>query len=448
MKNTIDKTFVPMYLKLNEFKAEVKKHGGKKLVLEVERNAGFNYIYEIDIFKDDVLQSYPIVERIVKTLLWLVGGYKIYVAGDRKIYECIKKDYAVGGEREFDALFMERVYEAPFEVIYCEYDQIPALKADSVSIGGHLNGSRIGFDAGGSDRKVSAVKDGEVLYSEEVLWLPKVNADPEYHYGEIKKAFLTAASKLDKVDAIGISSAGIYVDNKIMVASLFNSVPIELFNKKVKNMYLDIAAEIGDVPVVVANDGDVTALAGAMELNDTKILGVAMGTSEAAGYINADGGINGWLNELGFVPFCFNRDVIDEWSGDGGTGAKYLCQEGVIRLAELIGHKFSDTEDTPAKKLKAVQDLCEKNPDKYMPIFETMGEYLGYAIAYYTEFYDIKHMLVLGRVTSGNGGERLIERAKEIVNGELGFKINITMPDENNRRLGQSIVAASLPEVK
>ena len=170
---------------------------------------------------------------------------------------------------------------------------------------------RIGFDAGGSDRKVSAVIDGESVYSEEVVWFPKINSDPDYHYQGILEAMKTAASKMPRVDAIGISSAGVYIDNRIMNASLFLKVSKEDFEKKVKNMYLDVAKEIGEnIPVEVANDGDVTALAGAMNLNDNSVLGIAMGTSEAGGYVDPQGNITGWLNELHSFPL---------------TSAKKLC---------------------------------------------------------------------------------------------------------------------------
>ena len=445
MKRLIDKNFMPMAIVLRDFKNEVAAAPHKTLTVCVEREKGYNYSYKLDIFKDNDEKNYAVAERIVKTLIWLVGGYKVYVAGDSYIAKRLKEDYRKGGAREFDADFMAGVYESPFEIIECAEKDIPPLKESSFNIGGHFEGCRIGFDAGGSDRKVSAVKDGEVLYSEEVLWLPKVNEDPSYHYNEIYTAFKTAADKLPKVDAIGVSSAGIYVDNKIMAASLFVKVPKDKFDKQVKNMYIDIASKFGDVPLFVANDGDVTALAGAMELNDNKVLGIAMGTSEAAGYINKDGGINGWLNELGFVPICFNRECVDDWSGDGGVGSRYLCQEGVIHLAELLGHKF--TEDTPAKKLKKVQEMMESGDERIKDIYLNMGEYLGYAIAYYTEFYDIKHILLLGRVTSGEGGNILMDEAKRIVREEFGLDINITMPDESNRRLGQSVVAASLPEL-
>ena len=66
-----------------------------------------------------------------------------------------------------------------------------------------------------------------------------------------------------------------------MVASLFIKVPEDVFEEKVKDLYIRAAKEIGDVPLQVANDGDVTALAGALELKDTRVLGIAMGTSEA-----------------------------------------------------------------------------------------------------------------------------------------------------------------------
>ena len=144
--------------------------------------------------------------------------------------------------------------------------------------------------------------DGVPVYSEEVVWFPKTNSDPDYHYEGIVSAFKAAAAKMPRVDAIGISSAGVYVDNRAMVASLFLQVPRDQFDKKVKDIYLRAAKEIGDVPVQVANDGDVTALAGAMSLEENRILGIAMGTSEAVGYVDAAGNITGWLNELAFAP--------------------------------------------------------------------------------------------------------------------------------------------------
>lgn len=222
-------------------------------------------------------------------------------------------------------------------------------------------------------------------------------------------------------------------------------------NSKVKDMFLNIAKEMGEVPVEVANDGDVTALAGAMDLNDTNVLGLAMGTSEAGGFVDGKGNITGWLNELAFIPVDFNPNAaIGEWSGDFGCGVKYFSQDAVIKLAPSAGIQL-DAELTPAEKLKIVQNLNEKDDPGARRIFETIGCYLGYAIAHYADFYDIKHILILGRVTSGKGGSMILETAENVLKEEfpaLSAKIKLHLPDESNRRVGQSIAAASLPEIK
>ncbi len=261
----------------------------------------------------------------------------------------------------------------------------------------------------------------------------------------------TAASKMPRVDAIGVSSAGVYIDNRIMVASLFLKVSDEDFDKKVKNMYLDVAKELGeDIPVEVANDGDVTALAGAIDLDDDSVLGIAMGTSEAGGYVDPQGNITGWLNELAFVPVDFCEEaMVDEWSGDYGCGVKYFSQDGVIKVALWAGVEL-DEDLSPAEKLKVVQGLMEKGDQRVADIYDTIGAYFGYAIAYYAEFYDIKHILIMGRVTSGQGGQILLERAQEVLDKEfpeLSKKIKLHIPDEKSRRVGQSVAAASLPKI-
>ena len=446
-----DKGFTPISVVLRDFKNEVKNSDNKTLKICVERNDGYNYVYDLQIFADGKNndKNYQIAERLIKSILWVVGGYKIYICGDEYVYEKIKEDYTDKGKRAFDVDFMQTVYEKPFEVIKTDEKTFPAQKLCDVKIGGHLDGCRIGFDAGGSDRKVSAVIDGEVVYSEEVVWFPKTNSDHRYHYDGIMAAMKTAASKMPRVDAIGVSSAGVYINNKIMVASLFMKVPKEDYKEHVQPMYIDIANELG-APLEVANDGDVTALAGAMSLQDDSVLGIAMGTSEAGGYINEKGLLNGWLSELAFVPVDFNEDaMVDEWSGDYGCGVKYFSQDGVIKLAESAGHKFADGA-SPAEKLKEIQKLMLDGDKMARQIYEDIGTYLGYAVPFYSEFYKIKHLLLLGRVTSGEGGEIILNRAKQVLSEEFPeyANINVAMPDESNKRVGQSIAAASLPEIK
>lgn len=449
----LDPQFQPLALVCREMR-ELTKDNGQDIIIAVERNKGYTTTYKTRIFKDNTghdEENFRFVERIAKSLLWVAGGYRIIIAGSETVGNKLKEAYTKGGLREFDVQFMERVYEQKFEVLTCAYEDAPSDKSSAAPIGRHLDGCRIGFDAGGSDRKVSAVVNGETVYSEEVVWFPKINSDPNYHYEGIKEAMMTAASHMPRVDAIGVSSAGVYIDNRIMVASLFLKVSDEDFEKKVKNMYLDVAKEIGEnIPVEVANDGDVTALAGAMDLNDNSVLGIAMGTSEAGGYVDPQGNITGWLNELAFVPvdYC-QQAMVDEWSGDYGCGVKYFSQDGVIKLAPAAGIEI-DEGLSPAEKLKVVQGLMKNGDPRAAAIYDTIGAYFGYAIAYYSEFYDIKHVLIMGRVTSGEGGVILLERAQEVLDKEfpeLAEKIELHIPDENSRRVGQSVAAASLPNI-
>ncbi len=448
----LDPNFYPMIKAMEDYDkavAEAKEEDKTTVTIVVERNGGYNYVYSFTAFCDGVNDevNYRMAERITKTILWVCGGYKIMVAGSKYIYENLKKAYSKEGARAFDEDFMAGVYEKPFEVVELDQKDIPQQKNASVKVGGYLDGCRIGFDAGGSDRKVSAVIDGEVVYSEEVVWNPKVTADPTYHYNEILTAMKTAASKMPRVDTIGVSSAGVYVDNKIMVASLFLKVDKSIHGDFVKNMYINIAKEMGDVPLEVANDGDVTALAGSIDLNDNQVLGIAMGTSEAVGYINANGGINGWLSELAFAPVDYAESAMqDEWSGDFGVGCKYFSQDAVIKLAENGGFKFEEGL-TPAQKLKVIQALMEKDDELARQIYEDIGVYLAYTIPFYAKFYDMKHILLLGRVMGGKGGNIVLDTCRKVLDQEYpDFKsLDIALPDESSRRVGQSIAAASLP---
>ena len=452
----LDPGFMPMAVVFRDFEARVKAAEAQTLTIGLERNDGLTSVFTLDVFKDGTghdEENHDFVERIVKTLLWTRGGYKIIIAGSEVIADKIKADYSEGGLRDFDRVFMSEVYEVPFEVVSVPADKAPVANEAAAPVGRHLDGCRIGFDAGGSDRKVSSVVNGEATYSEEVVWFPKLQNDPKYHYEGIKDAMMTAASKMPRVDAIGVSTAGVVVANRIMTSSLFLKVKNEnpeAFERVAKNIYIDIARELGCSAIEVANDGDVTALAGAMSLGDNNVLGIAMGTSEAGGYVDGGGNITGWLNELAFVPADFNKSaMVDEWSGDYGCGVKYFSQDSVIKLAPAAGIEL-DESASPAEKLKVVQKLMAQGDERAAKIYETIGVYFGYAVAYYALFYDIKHVLLMGRVSSGEGGSILYKNAEAVLAGEfpeLAKKITIHLPDESSRRVGQSIAAASLPNI-
>jgi predicted NBD/HSP70 family sugar kinase len=342
---------------------------------------------------------------------------------------------------------MAKLYERPFEVIDLPLSEKPPENEQSKPIGGKTTGCRIGFDAGGSDLKVSAVLNGEVVFSEEVVWHPKTVSDPDYHFNGIVDALKKAASKMPRVDSIGVSSAGIYIDNRTMAASLFLKVSPEDFENKVKDIYIRAAREIGDVPLTVVNDGDVTALAGAMEFGDNNVLGIAMGTSLAGGYIDENCNIKGWLNELAFAPVDASPDAMtDEWSGDIGCGVKYFSQDGVIKLAEKAGISFDDSL-SPGEKLKVVQEMLIKgrNSEAVRDIYRSIGVYLGHTLPYYRDLYGFRHVLLLGRVMSGEGGNLILDTAKRVIAEEYGdCEFNIHTPDEKARRVGQSVAAAGL----
>lgn len=451
---SLDKNFKPAVIEVTEFFKKVEESGLKnEIVICLERSNGYNYVRKFNVFQDNKGyddENFRIMERLVKSILWVVGGYKLYIAGSHELAKRLKAAYFSKGLRAFDYDFMSKVFEHKFEVIECKPEEIPGEVKQEIKVENNLNGCRIGFDAGGSDRKVSAVVDGEVVFSDEVVWFPKINSDPQYHFDGILDSMKTAASYMPRVDAIGVSSAGICIDNKIMVASLFLKVPDDLYDSKVKNIYKDVAKTFGeDVPLILANDGDVTALAGAMELNDDRVLGIAMGTSEAGGYVAENKVLLGWLNELAFVPVDFNTDaMVDEWSGDYGCGVKYFSQDSVIKLAGYAGIEL-DESFSPARKLSFVQDLNASGNEKANEIFENIGIYLGYTLAYYSMFYDIKHVLLLGRVVSGKGGNTILSKAREVLYNEFPELANIVLhlPDEANRRVGQSIAAASLPKI-
>ena len=244
------------------------------------------------------------------------------------------------------------------------------------------------------------------------------------------------------------STAGVVVNNRIMVASLFRAVPAEK-SAAAKDIFLRIR-DAWKVPVEVLNDGDVTALAGGMSLGVNGVLGIAMGSSEAAGYLDQQGRLLGWFSELAFAPVDYNPAApADEWSGDTGVGALYFSQQAVNKLLPAAGITVPKEMGLP-ERLKEVQALMAKGDRRAAQIYETIGVYLGYAIPHYTDFYDFNHALILGRVTTGEGGNILITKAREVLRTEfpaVADRIQLHVPDEKSRRVGQAVAAASLPAI-
>jgi predicted NBD/HSP70 family sugar kinase len=288
-----------------------------------------------------------------------------------------------------------------------------------------------------------------VVFSEEIRWDPYFQTDPQYHYEGIRDSLKRAAAHLPRVDAIGGSAAGCYINNEARVSSLFRGISDKDFDRHIRRIFFRLKEEWGNVPFDVANDGEVTALAGAMSLNDHSVLGISMGTSQAVGYCNANGHLTAKINEPAFAPIDYRENApADEWSGDLGCGVQYFSQQGVARLIPASGIDLPDDLPMP-EKLVEVQHLMEKDDVRARKIYETIGTCFGYAIAQYAEFYAIRHILFLGRVSSGKGGQVIIRKAEEVLAADFPelTGIKISMPDEQLKRHGQAIAAASLPAI-
>ena len=389
------------------------------------------------------------LERFVKFILWSRGGWRLHIDAPADEVERLAAHYRDTPAGQFDSHFVgERVFDHPFTIV--RTPELPPERSVTKPLGRHLDGNRIGFDLGGSDRKVAAVIDGRVVFSEETVWDPYHKPDPQYHFDGIMDSLRKAAAHLPRVDAIGGSAAGVYVNNRVRAGSLFRGVPQDLFDARVRNMFLDVRKAWNDVPFEVVNDGEVTALAGSMSLGENAILGIALGTSTAAGYVTPEGTITSWLDELAFVPIDYNPGAaVDEWSGDYGVGSQYFSQQAVGRLMPVAGIDAPADLGLP-ERLKIVQALRAEGDSRARQIYDTIGTYLGYGVAQFASFYDLRHVLVLGRVTSGPGGDDIVRGARQVLDvefPELAGRIAFHVPDEHDKRHGQAIAAASLPAI-
>lgn len=449
----LDSMFRPAALANRAFREELA--GCEAVVpvaIGVEQADGSIFRRNIAVFPPEhpaAAGNFRYLERLTKFLLWSRGGYRVLFDGPDELHSHLAAHYKEAPTGKFDAEIMGgRIYERRFEVVHTA--SMPAAKESSAPLGRHLEGCRIGFDLGGSDRKVAAVQDGKTVFSEETVWNPIPEKNPQWHYDEINDSLKRAAAHLPRVDAIGGSAAGVYVNNRVKVASLFRGVPQDLFQTRVKDMFLELGKE-WNVPFEVANDGEVTALAGSMALGKNAVFGLAFGTSTAAGYVTPEGNITTWLNELAFAPIDYNPGApVDEWSGDYGCGVQYFSQQCVGRLIPVAGIELNPALPLP-EKLKHVQALMEKGDYRARKIYETIGTYLGYAIGHYADFYEIRNVLILGRVTTGAGADIILNGAREVLKlefPELAAQVEFHVPDEKEKRHGQAIAAASLPNVR
>ena len=448
----LDTGLRPAILARRELGAEAAgSRGAIPVALAIEQPGGYVYVRETLVFREgdsNAPASYALCERLLKSMLWSRGGFRIWIDGPEPLVAALHRHYAEDPVGRFDAAMAARHYRQPLELKAAPRSVFPVSKETSVASGGNFDGCRIGFDLGASDRKAAAVIDGRLVFSEEIVWDPANQTDPRWHYDQIMDSLTRAAAHLPRVDAIGGSAAGVYVDNEVRSASLFRSVSEADFGR-VRSLFHDIALAWGGVPFAVANDGDVTALAGAMAAGVGGLLGIAMGSSEAGGYVTRDRCLTSWLNELAFTPIDYALDApVDEWSGDRGCGVRYFSQQALPRLLPAAGIPSDESAPLP-ERLVALQDLMAAGDERAARVYANIGTAFGYALLEYADFYDFEHVLLLGRVMTGRGGDLIVAGAREVLAAEgTPRPIQFHEVSERDKRHGQAAAAASLPRIE
>ena len=211
LRPPLDPGFRPVVLANHHFQREATLVGASAVIC-LEREGGDISQFDLVLFPEGhecFSENFSYVERMVKFLIWQRGGYKIYFGGPASIANHLGRLYSPQGERRFDQAFLgEQVYQQPFQVTACRMNEVPASRETGSLPGRHMEGCRVGFDLGASDRKVCAVVNGKTVFSEEVVWDPRRQTDPEYHFNEILGAIRKAAARMPRLDAVGGSAAG------------------------------------------------------------------------------------------------------------------------------------------------------------------------------------------------------------------------------------------------
>merc|ERR1712054_330052 len=289
-----------------------------------------------------------------------------------------------------------------------------------------------------------------------------------YHFDMIVGAMKLGKEALPQVDAIGGSATGtVSANNETTWCDIFPNVPPAVYKEKVVDIFVRIAKDLaGDVPLKVINDGEVTALAAYKKIKQGNIMGISMGSSEGGGYANADGNLLGWINEMCYIRLDLNPDApTDPWTKGAHRGVShmYLGQRGATKLAAKAGVKVPEnlvyphpdmctiTHENHAQCLKLIQKAMADpaQEPEVRKLYETVGVYLGYGLAQYSEFYKIDHCMILGRVSKGAGGDLMLDVAKKVLETEFPEYAGIQFhtADDHFKAVGQCIAAAALPTI-
>mmetsp|Transcript_142923 Transcript_142923/g.249258 ORF Transcript_142923/g.249258 Transcript_142923/m.249258 type:complete len:498 (-) Transcript_142923:195-1688(-) len=430
--------------------------------------------YSLPVFPDGsehAEASVYLAGVLLQEMIWQRSGLELRLAGPAGICNAVKAAFSPGGTYDHEIKIMPEVCGTPekaFEVKIVSASELPEPKDTPQECGNDASGCRLAFDLGKSDMKTVAVKDNEVLYSKETEW-DITNPDPEYHYGVMLSSMKLAKEKLPRVDAVGGSACGpVSGNNEARYCDIFVNVPPDVYKEKVTHIFARLAKEVaGDVPLKVINDGEVTAMAAVQKIKAGNVMGISMGSSCGAGYANADGNLNGWINELCHTKVDMNPEApSDPWSNFNHTGLShmYLGQRAATKLVSKIGIEVPPNYVYPHPDMCTIKHEDHANCLKYIqkamadpateaqvrPLYETIGVYLGYALANWAEFYKIDHVMILGRVSKGKGGDIMLDMAHKVLDTEFPelSKVKFHTADDHFKAVGQCIAAAALPPLK
>jgi len=472
----LDPDFSPLYLGKKQY-LQATKNCTDKLKWALPRPGGCGR-GELPVFPEghkNCDASVYMASVLINNMMWERAAASLELSGPAWMTASMVAAYTTDGPCSFEVKNMPNACgtpDTPFGVTVVAAKDLSKAKETPSKCGTEANGSRLAFDLGKSDIKVVVVKDNEVLYSKETEW-DVTNVDPDYHFNAIKAAMEIGKAELEKtgskIEAIGGSATGaISANSEATWCDCFPNVPPDVYQEKVVNIFHRLRDALAPgVPLKVINDGEVTALAAYSKLGGKgNILGISMGSSEGGGYANKDGDLLGWINELCFLKLDLNPEAPhDPWTKGTHSGIShmYLGQRGATKLAKAGGIEAPENQlwphpdmctikhDNHAQCLKLIQKAMTdpaKEPQA-RKIYETVGVYLGYGLCQYLDHYRIDHLMILGRVSKGAGGDIMLEVAKSVLAKEKPkVKIEFHTADDHFKAVGQCIAAAALPELK
>lgn len=374
------------------------------------------------------------VRTYVHNRLWAAGARRVVVDCGPDLFAALKSCFDPGGQYYHQAEMMSRVYRGPFEIVRGPVVDRSDEGSGVPAQGDPKRGRHIGVDLGGSDVKVVAMRDGELLHHEKMDWRPRgmMRGRQVLDVVEDMVGRALSAARLGRIDGIGLSTAGIVVGNRVVVSGIFSGLAAEEFDGWVAPMGAKLSRAFGGAPTQVAHDGDMTPLWAYVHMGIKRVLGLSLGTGLGAGFVDEHGQVSGMLCEVGKTILDMDAEAPEHiYNKTRGAALHYCSQNAVFRLAEGAGIAL-DHVDMLAEKLRRVQALVDSGDRSATAVFEAVGRDLAVAVAEFHDYFHMAHVVLVGRVTAGRGGEILLASADAALKRdfpEVADEVRLHVPD-------------------